>query len=341
MIKNKKYNSIKILLLFIFILITDLILLYYLKYRNQSISLSSFNIFTTGNILNLTFYFILIIGVIITFFNKSIVVEIKNLVIFFILNQFLLISLFTAVSVPLPFDHIYYLNQNGNKLFIGLLFTMFQFTFFVMLFYVWLNILKVKNLLLVRAMLNSGWMMLLFLIAAFVYIISKESTFDYPDTKSKNYAGVVFGAAVWSQNKPSPTLAARVDKAIELLNRNLISSIYLTGGNAPGELAESEVAFNYLKTKLKDTSNIHIETETKSTNEQIQFIKSKLLPLKDQKKIIVISDSYHLVRIMEISKFHNIQINAVPSGLPLSLEKALYFKIREALALVVFWFFAY
>lgn len=341
MIKNKKYNSLKVSALFIFILIIDLTFLYFIKYQNQLISLSAFNLFKTGNILNLFFYLVLITGLLIILFNKSQQFEAKYFVVFFIINQILIVLIFIVINLPLPFDDFYYLNQNGNKLFIGLLFTLFQFTFFSMMFCVWLNILKVKNLLLVRSLLNSGWLMLLLLVASFVYIVSKEVSFDESEITSKNNSGVVLGAAVWSKNKPSPTLAARVDKAVHLLKQNKISSVYLTGANAPGELAESEVAFNYLKTKLNDVSNIHKETETSSTNEQIQFIKSKLLLSGKEKNVVVISDSYHLVRIMEISQFHNIEINAVPSDLPLSFEKALYFKTREALALVVFWFFAY
>ena len=75
--------------------------------------------------------------------------------------------------------------------------------------------------------------------------------------------------------------------------------------------------------------------------QQIQYIEANLLTKGKDKNIIVISDSYHLVRIVEISNFHNIKILVAPSNLPLSFEKALYFKVREALALVVFWFFAY
>lgn len=341
MIKNKKYNSVKILLLFIFILTANLTFLYYIKYQNQSISFSSFNLLKTGNILNLIFHLILIVGLVIVFLNKSIQFEIKYLIVFLIINLLILISIFITLNLSLPFDAFYYLNQNGNKLFTGLLFTLYQFTFFVMMFYVWLTILKVKNLLLVRSLLNSGWLMLLLLLAAFIFIISKEVSFVGAEITTKNNSGVVLGAAVWSQNKPSPTLAARVDKAIQLFRENKISSVYLTGGNAPGELAESEVAFNYLKTKMNDVSNIHKETKTSSTNEQIQFVKSMLLLSGKEKNVIVISDSYHLVRILEISYFHNIEINAIPSDLPLSFEKALYFKTREALALVVFWFFAY
>ena len=125
------------------------------------------------------------------------------------------------------------------------------------------------------------------------------------------------------------------------MEKGKVNSIYLTGSNAPGELAESEVALKYIQKSKSITSNIFTETETTSTNEQIRFIKQKLLSDSEKKNIIVISDSYHLVRVMEISKFQNIQIQVAASDLSLSFEKAFYFKFREALALTVFWFFAF
>jgi vancomycin permeability regulator SanA len=184
--------------------------------------------------------------------------------------------------------------------------------------------------------------MIIILLVSFIYIIGKESTFDEKQLISfKNNVAVVLGAAVWSNNQPSPSLAARVDKALELLADKKVNSIYLTGSNAPGELTESEVALRYIQKKKNITSNIFTETETTSTNEQVRFIKQKLYSDPQKKNIIVISDSYHLVRVLEISKFHNIQIQVAASELSLSFEKAFYFKMREALALTVFWFFAY
>ena len=76
--------------------------------------------------------------------------------------------------------------------------------------------------------------MILLLIVSFIYIIGKESTFDENQiTVSNNNVAVVLGAAVWSNSQPSPSLAARVDKALVLLEKGKVNSIYLTGSNAP------------------------------------------------------------------------------------------------------------
>lgn len=342
MISNKKNNSIKLGLIFILIVIINLTFLYFIKYNNQSLSISEFNLGNIGNLINLIVYIILLIGLIILIFNKNQVWGNKYFITVFFLNQLLLVSAYISTIIDLPFAGYYYLGQTGNKLFTGLLFSLFQFSLFVMMFLIWLNILKVKNILLLRAMFNSVLLMVFILIISFIYIVSKESTFNEKQIISnKNNIAVVLGAAVWSNNQPSPSLAARVDKALELLDDKKVKSIYLTGSNAPGELAESEVALRYVQKKKNSISNIFTETKTTSTNEQIKFIKQKLLSDSQKNNIIVISDSYHLVRVLEISKFQNIQIQVAASNLSLSFEKAFYFKIREALALTVFWSFAF
>ena len=131
----------------------------------------------------------------------------------------------------------------------------------------------------------------------------------------------------------------RVDKALKLFDEKKISKIFLTGSNAPGELAESEVAFRYIKSKGINTTEIFLEKETTSTNEQIQFINKKFANTSNQ-NIIVISDGYHLVRVLEIAKFHKTKILVSAAALSQNFEKAVYNKMREALALTVFWLFA-
>src|SRR5690606_4472468 len=154
--------------------------------------------------------------------------------------------------------------------------------------------------------------------------------------KNNNNIAVVLGAAVWSDNKPSPILAARVDKALNLLNNNFVKKIHFTGSNAPGEISEAEAAFNYALSKNTDTDKLLIENETTSTNEQIHFIKKDLLPRDDIDHIIIVSDKFHLVRIEEISKFNNIKIFATQSDLKLDFDSDIYNRLRESIGLLFF-----
>jgi vancomycin permeability regulator SanA len=335
---NSKYS---IFIIFIILaIILDLAFLYFIKYHNQSLGLKDFNLRSFGNIANMLFAFLIIFGLLIDQFTQRIIIKTKAFLIIFWLTQFFLVAAYLSTIISPSFKNIYFLGQNGNRLFIGSLFTLYNFLYFVLVFMVWLVVIRTKNLILLRSMLDSLLLMLFILIIVFFFILKKEAGLnDKNITRNPNNIGVVLGAAVWSNNKPSPSLSARVDEAINLYEQKKISAIYLTGSNAPGELAESEVALNYIKSTGKSISNIYIETGTTSTNEQIQFIKNNLLVVKS-KNVVVISDSYHLVRVLEIGKFQNMNLIVAPSDLSLSFEKSLYNKAREALALTVFWFFA-
>jgi len=340
MIKNNKRKITSLPVLVILVVILDLAFLYYNKYRNQNLTLSDFNLFSFGNLANLIFTLLLIIGIFIVTLKKSIIFKSKIFFPFFLINQILLIALYFLKLLPLPFKEIYYLGQTGDELLVGAIFALYTFTFLVMIFLVWLDIFSIKNVQILRALLNSALSMMFILLIVFLFIVGKEAGFD--DTllkREKNNVGVVLGAAVWSGNKPSPSLASRVDKALALYERKKISQIYLTGSNAPGELTESEVALRYIRSKGINSAEIFLEKETTSTNEQIQYVNNNLLS-KLNKNVIVISDGYHLVRVLEIAKFHNIKIQVSASELSQSFEKALYNKIREALALTMFWLYA-
>lgn len=340
MTKNNKRKITSLPVVVILIIILDLAFLYNIKYSNQNLSLSDLDLFNFGNLVNIFFTILLIAGLLTVALKKSNLFNPKIFFPFFLINQFLLILIYFLKYISLPFKEIYYLGQSGDELFIGAIFALYTLTFFILIFLIWLSIFNYKNILVLRAFVNSILSMLVMLLLVFIFLIGKEAGLDESLIKTdQNNIGVVLGAAVWSKNKPSPSLAGRIDKALTLYEQEKISQIYLTGSNAPGELSESEVAQNYIKAKGVNTSEIFIEKETTSTNEQIQYIKNNLIGISN-KNVIIISDSYHLVRVLEIAKFHKIKIQVSASELSQSFEKAVYNKIREALALTMFWLYA-
>jgi vancomycin permeability regulator SanA len=207
--------------------------------------------------------------------------------------------------------------------------------------YVWLRIFTEKDFIFLRVIFNSVIIVILLLLAAYFYIEIKMKSYseNWNNMSNKN-AAVVLGAAVWSDNQPSPTLASRIDKAAKLYKNGIVKKIQLTGSNAPGELTEAEVALNYLLKKDVDTSDIYIENQTTSTNEQIRFVKKNLVSSKKFENIFIISDQYHLARVSEISKFYNLNVILAASELELSFESLLYSRLRECIAVAMFWCFA-
>lgn len=338
--KQQSKDSNSVLYLLIIATILQLILLYYFKYQNQNLSIKSINLDASGNLINLIIYLIPLLILVSVLINKKSKINLNLLSFLLVASYIFLILGFISTRLKLPFDSIYVFGQFGNKLFTGLCYSIYQFTFFSYVFVLIFNTMNKPNKILMKSFFASLIIMISLLVYSFFYISSHQEKLKFTSLDKKvSYNVVVLGAAVWSDNKPSPILASRIDKAIDLLKSYDINKIFLTGGSAPGELSEAEVALNYLKSKKIPSENIVIEKKTSSTTEQIQYIKNQLSE-EDRKNLIIISSAFHLVRIKEISKFHNLKIKTVASEVELSFLSNFYNKFREALALIVFWFFA-
>jgi vancomycin permeability regulator SanA len=337
MVNKKKSNF------FIFIvisLLTQLIFLYYVKYSNQGLALSEFTIAHIGNIFNLLITLSIIIGIYILLSKKNQSVGKSILTTFIILQFTLLIISFIGTIITLPLSDSYILNQPGDKFIIALLFLAYQYLTFVFISIIWVNVWRTTEMSLIKSAFNGVVMLLLFLLITFLFISTKGyGSGKWALAKSKNNIGIVLGAAVWSGNQPSPTLAGRVDRALELIDDGYIDKILLTGSNAPGEYSEASVALDYAIVRGIDSTKVILEESTTSTTEQVKFIKNNMSN-EGFKSIIVVSDLYHLPRVLEISEFYNLNIKVASSKRQLNFESKFYNKIRESIALLIFWCFA-
>ena len=323
------------------ILVIDLFFLYFIKYKNQGLPYSDFNILYIGNVFNFIFTILTIFGLFVytikikSNYNKLFVISSVAAITILLL----LAVLSTHVKLPLP--NIYILEHPLSKIFIGVMFTFFQFVQFIFMIILWLNSFGSHSLINLRGIVNSIAILFLLLVFAFIFInTKKENIGKYNSSQKLTNVAVVLGAAVWSHNSPSPSLAARVDKAVELYNKGIVNKIQLTGSNAPGELSEAEVAYNYIKLKNINLSDVWMEGKTVSTSEQIEFIQEYILTKKNIGNIIIVSDAYHLARVEEICRFYNVNAQVSPSDLKLNFQNELYYKLKESIALIVFWFFA-
>lgn len=335
-----KTISLKICITIVSILLIDLFLLIYFKYHYHNLSLNIFSLFRVGNILNVLFTAFLIIGLI-TIHIRKIRISIVTLFFFIIILNICLLIVYVTNFITAPSIEYYLLNLSFSQILIIGTFSLFQFTQFVMLMSLWQEVLKVKTLKLLRAVVNSIFVAAGLFVFTLIFINSGRLSSSRQYAKEKTYdVAVVLGAAVWSNNIPSPTLALRVDKAAELYRKKLVKKIQFTGGNAPGELSEAEVSRNYILSKGINSDDIWIEKNTTSTIEQIRFIKNKLLAVSQAKSIAIISDIYHLQRVKEICKFYNLNADTIPSDLYLKSENLIFYQIRECTALLLFWLYA-
>ncbi len=180
---------------------------------------------------------------------------------------------------------------------------------------------------------------ILLLIVFFKVYTFKDDAALYADGEKKADAGVILGAAVWGGNRPSPVLRERINKGFEIYDRKNVRKLVLTGGGSPNEMTEGDVAKNELIKYGVDPKNLIVENNSNSTMEQLQFVRDFLYKNMNWKKIILISDNYHLFRCKQICAFNNIDADAISSDTPLSTEGGITFCIKESFALVIFWFF--
>jgi vancomycin permeability regulator SanA len=336
---NSQKNN---LLIIIMVLLAQLLFLYVVKYLNQDLSLKYFSIGKTGNIFNLLIYVGIIFGIIVSTRKNNSGITKKALTTFLVISWSILIIAFITTKVQIVSVSGYILDQPGDKVLTGMLFLFFLLTLFYFLIFLWSRILSKQRSTILRNIFSTILMLILFLILTLIYIDNVGyASGRWILSKSKNNTAVVLGAAVWSGNIPSPTLSSRVDKALQLLEQGFVGKIVLTGGKAPGELPESEVAYEYARVKGVDTSKVRIENLTSSTADQMRWIQNNLLTdNKSNEEIILISDAYHLPRAIEISKFYNLDIKVAESVHKQDFKDKIITKIRESIALFNFWNFA-
>ncbi|MBC8144408.1 MAG: YdcF family protein, partial [bacterium] len=170
-------------------------------------------------------------------------------------------------------------------------------------------------------------------------LLLSPSTSTIDATTRRDYdAAVILGAAVWSGDRPSPVLRERINTGYDLLKNGTVQFLVLTGSNAPGELSESEVARRELLNLGADPTRIVIETRTRSTQQQIMFIRDQLLK-QGWKSFVIVSDQFHLTRALQICSFNDIDAHGVSSESPLGPQNLALYHVRESVALVLYWMF--
>lgn len=332
--KKAKYIYIIIFLLF------DLIFIYVSKYSFKNIPLQEFNLKVIGNILNLLFFIFPALGLIILYFKpEKADRKFIAIVILTILLNLPFAVYVISMYVQFPFLKNYFLGYPLEKTFSTLLFTAHQFLLFVLSVYIWLLIFGSKAFIFLKSVLISILISAGLVLFSFIYTSIKGNTFEY-DSSKKSDVAVVLGAAVWSKDKASPIFAARINKANNLYNSGMVNKVQVTGGNAPGEISEAQVAYNYLVRYGVNPEDIMIETSTASTSEQIAFIRRDLVEIKMMKKIVIVSDKFHLRRVEEICKFYNVKAEGISSDLKFNWYKTAFYNFRDSVALLFFWLFA-
>jgi vancomycin permeability regulator SanA len=323
------------------ILFFDLLLLLFLKYKFNHLSLKDFSISAFGNMFNIGFTLLNAAGILIVskvkkispcFNQKPVLV----LVIIALLIHFLILTHeYFHIGAPKFLSGI----AATGRIYYMYLFITSQLIQFYILSLVLSAIFLEKKMIYLKALFKMIFIVVVLVLFTFFYSVLKNHGEDKLP-KGEYETGVILGAAVWQGNKPSPIFEGRINKAYNLYEQKIIKKIQVTGSNAPGEKSEAKTASDYLKKKGVDAGNILIEEKSSNTVEQIAYLKKTLAGKENQRKFIIISDEFHLVRALEICSFFDIIAESSSSEYDITSDKLLYYRLRESAALILFWFFA-
>lgn len=324
------------------IAVIDLLFLFILKYYLSGLSLLEFRADYIGNILNLIVTISFLVGLAAYLIRKK---ETDPKRISFLIS--LQVIGLIALVIILLIEKGNLLNLSGylfgfpiKKVYIGFLFIVNELIQIYSVIYFWGLNFKYESLLEIRTLIRTSAVIIILMIFSLLYVWNVR-TYSESKLEGVNFEfGCVPGAAVWGHAGPSPIFEGRIRKALDLYRRGKIKKIILTGGHAPGETSESETAFKYLVNLHVPEQTMILETESSTTSDQIKFLRSEFYEQQKTAPILIISDGFHLSRIIQMSKFFKVNTVGVSSDHGLSFSKTIFYRARESVALLLFWFFA-
>ena len=137
---------------------------------------------------------------------------------------------------------------------------------------------------------------------------------------------IVLGAGIWG-NGPSPMLEDRLNEAISLYNENVSAKIVMSGDHGKVDYDEVNVMKKYAIEKGVPSENIFMDHAGFSSYESIYRVKE----IFGAKKIVVVTQKYHLFRTLYIANQLGIEAYGVNSD-PRRYVGATYRELREVIA---------
>ncbi len=155
------------------------------------------------------------------------------------------------------------------------------------------------------------------------------------DERSKADAIVVLGAAQYN-GEASPVLKARLDHAAQLWNEKVANTVVVTGGKAEGDrVSEASAAANYLGTLGVPDKNVLREVQGTNTWNSLQAA-SLFLKERNLKKVIVVSDPFHVARSKQMAESLGLSAQVSPTRTsPLTGGSTLPYYVKEVVAMAV------
>ncbi len=144
----------------------------------------------------------------------------------------------------------------------------------------------------------------------YVILSTKNKILTIDEAKKLNNvdAILVLGAGIWN-NKPSPMLEDRLIKSISLYDNGVSLKIIMSGDHTRTNHDEVNVMKTYAVNKGINSSDIFMDHKGISTFDSLYRAKEVF----KVKKVVIVSQKYHLYRALYIGKKLGLEVYAVPA----------------------------
>ena len=179
-----------------------------------------------------------------------------------------------------------------------------------------------------------------FLLILIYFIVCNIVIYIYAEKKPSQHAQtmVILGTQVIGTPAiPSPTLADRLDVAVQYLNQNPETKVVVCGGQGEDESAtEASVMAKYLIDKGIEANRVYQEDKSRRTAEQFIFA-NRVLPLGNT---VVVTNDFHILRSIMLAKRSGVyDVSGLSAPLAFNNGDKYVALIREPLALANSWLF--
>ncbi len=163
-------------------------------------------------------------------------------------------------------------------------------------------------------------------INEYIKISTKDKIITEKEITEDFNVALVLGAGL-KNGKPSPVLKDRLDTALMLYKNNKVSKIIVSGDHGNKNYDEVNVMKNYLKNEGVLSEDIFMDHAGFSTYDSIY----RLREIFNVKKVIIVTQKYHLYRSLYIAKKLEIDAEGI-SATKRHYAGELKFVLREVIA---------
>jgi uncharacterized SAM-binding protein YcdF (DUF218 family) len=167
-------------------------------------------------------------------------------------------------------------------------------------------------------------------VFAWAYLYGRVST---QGPREKGDAIVVMGARVLPRGQPSRALYARAERAAQLFHEGAAPLVLVSGGRVDMPKSEARAGCEVLAQHQVPSHACLLEEQSRSTAQNAEF-SAPLLRERGVRRLVLVSDGYHLLRAAACFRSQGFLVTPVASGRPLPWRDEVYWTAREVGALL-------